>query len=73
MSACLVELDKLHGVRPVGVRETWRQLFSKCMLKVTVPEANHVCKDGNICAVLMAGIDGEVHRVQSIWDANYAK
>ena len=43
------------------------------MLKVTLPKATHACKDGNICAVLKSGIDWELHRVQSIWEANSTK
>ena len=73
MSVCLIALDKLPGVRPVGVGETWRQLFAKCVLKVTGPEDTHTCKDDQLCAVLKVGINGTVHGVQSIWDANSTK
>ena len=35
MSGCLIALDKKPYVRSVGVRETSRHHFSKCVLKVT--------------------------------------
>ena len=44
--------------------------FSKCVLKVKVPEANHTYKDGQLCAVLKAVMDGAVHGVQYIWYTN---
>ena len=70
MSGRLIALDKKLGVCPVCVGETWRQIFAKCVIKVTWPEANHACKDGQICAGLKVGIDGAVHRVQYVWDSN---
>ena len=36
MSGCMIALNKLPGVCPVGARETWRWLFVRCVLKVTV-------------------------------------
>ena len=66
----LIALDNKPGVRPVSVRETWRQLFAKCFLEVTGPEATHACKDYQLCTVFKSLIDGAVHGVQSIWDAN---
>ena len=50
----------------VVVRETWRQLFTKCVLKVTVPAATNPCKDDNICTVSDMIIYGAVQRVQYI-------
>ena len=73
MPSQLIALDKLTRVSRVGIRETWRQRFAKCVLKVTLPEATHVCKDENICAVLKAGIYWKVQRFQSIWDTNSTK
>ena len=50
-----------------------RQLFAKCVLRVTGPEAPIVCQDSQICAGLIAGIDGAVHGVQAIWDTKTTK
>ena len=62
----LIALDKVPGVRPVGVGEMWRQLFARFVLKVTGSETTHACKDDHLCAGLRAVIYGEVHGVQSI-------
>ena len=58
MSGRLIALDKQPVVRPVGVGETWRRLFDKCVLRVTGPEATSVCQDDQLCAGLKAVIDG---------------
>ena len=57
-------------MRPVGVGETWCRLFAKCVLKVTVYDATHACRNDQLCAVLKYGIEGEVNGVQSIWEDN---
>ena len=41
MSDHLITLDKQTGALPVSVRETWIHLFSKCVVKVTGPEATN--------------------------------
>ena len=40
------------GIRPVGVGETWRRLFSNILLKVMGTEATMACQDDQICARL---------------------
>ena len=70
MPGCLVSLDKLNGVRRVGVGEKCYRLFAKCVLKVTGSNATHACRDDQICAILKEGIDGAVNGVQSIWEDN---
>ena len=70
MSSRLVLLDKQTGVRPVGVRETWRHIFSKIVIKVTGPEATMTCQHDQLCSGLKVGIDGAFHGVQDIWDEN---
>ena len=45
-------------------------LFAKTLIKVTGSEATHACRDDHLYVVLKAGIDGVVHGVQSIWEAN---
>ena len=68
MSCHLIALDKQPGVRPVGVGETWRRLFSKIVLKVTGPEATMSCQDDQLCDRLKAGIDGAINGDQVLWD-----
>ena len=65
---CLITLDKQLGVHPVGVRENWRLIFNKIVIKVTGPESTMACQDDQPCAGLKAEIGGSVHGVQAIWD-----
>ena len=37
MAGRLIALGNKPGLRPVGIGETWRQLFAKCVLKITGP------------------------------------
>ena len=73
MSGHLIALDKKTGILLAGIEETWRQLFSKCVLEVTGPESTHACKDNQICRVLKDGIYGALQGVQYIWDATSTK
>ena len=68
-----IALDKQPSVCPVGISETWRRLFAKCVLKVSVPKGTNACQDDHPCDRLKAGIDGAIHGVQAIWDANLSK
>ena len=70
MSCRLIALEKQPGVRPVGVGETWRRLFSKIILTVKGLEATMVCHDDQLCAGLKAGINGAIQGVQALWDEN---
>ena len=56
MPGRLIDIDKQPGVRPFGVGETWRHLFAKIVLKVTVPESTMACQDDHLCARLKAGL-----------------
>ena len=68
MSGRMIALDKQPFVCPVGVGEMWRRLFAKIVLKFTGPEATMECQDDQLCAVIKAGIDSAIHRVQALWD-----
>ena len=70
MSGRLIALEKNPGIRPVGIRETWRWIFDKCVLRVTGPESTNTCKYEHICYGLKAWIDGAIHGVQDMWDDN---
>ena len=66
----LIAIDKKSGVRQVGVKETWRRLFAKIVLKFMVTEATMEYQDDQLSARLKAGINGAVHGVQTIWGEN---
>ena len=70
MSGCLIALKKQPRVHPVRVGEALRPFFSKIVLKVTWTEATSACQYDQMCARLVAGIDGTVHVVKNIWDIN---
>ena len=70
ISVHLIALDNKLGMHAVSVGEPWRRLFVNCVLKVNGPESTNACQDDQLCARLKAVIDGAVHRVQYIWDAN---
>ena len=57
-------------MRLVGVEETWRRLFSKIMLKVTVTEATMAWQYNQMCAGHKTGIDGAIHVFQALWGGN---
>ena len=68
MSSRLIALDKCPGVRPVGIGDIWRRLFSKCVLALAGEQAKDACGSAQLCAGLEAGIDGAVHAVRALWD-----
>ena len=72
MSGHLIALDKQPGVCLVGVGETRRHLFAKCVLKFTGPEYTSVCQKDQLYSGLKAVIDGSVHEVKAIWDNNFS-
>ena len=46
-------------------------MYYLCTKKsVTGIESTMTFQDDQLCAILKAGIDGSVHRVQDIWDEN---
>ena len=50
----LIALDRNPGAHPVGVRETWRQFFSKIVQKVTGPESTMACQYDQLCTRIKA-------------------
>ena len=68
MSGRLIALDKQHVFFPAGVRENWRRLFAKCVLRVTGPEATSASQDDQLCSGLKLEIGDAVHGIQAIWD-----
>jgi hypothetical protein len=63
----LIGLDKMPGVRLVGIGEIWHHLFAKCLLHVAGKEAKESCSIDQLCAGLDAGIEGGIHAVDHMW------
>jgi hypothetical protein len=67
MAGRLMSLDKMPGIRPIGIGETWRQCIAKCVLKVAGSEAKEACGTDQLCAGLEAAIEGGIHSVNHLW------
>ena len=66
MAGRLVALDKLPGVRPVGIGSIFRRLLAKSLIKVIGQQATAACSNMNLCAGLPSGIEGAVHAVRAV-------
>ena len=67
MAGRLVALAKCPGVRPIGVGETWRRLAAKATLLVSGCDAKERCDIDQLCAGLVAGIEGGIHAINELW------
>ena len=68
MSGRLIALDKMPGIRPIGIGETWRRLFAKSVIEDSGAEVVEACGCKQLCAGLKAGIEGAVHTASSFWE-----
>lgn len=66
MAGRLVALDKLPGVRPLGIGSIFRRLLAKGLIAVIGQQATSACSNLNLCAGLPAGIEGAVHAVRQV-------
>jgi len=69
MACRLITLNKQPGVQPVGIGEIYCQLLAKCLLAATGHQATTTCDNLNLCAGLLAGIEGAVHTMGNVWEA----
>ena len=60
-SGRLIALYKQPGIRPFGVRETWRRMMVKCLIRVSGPESKAACGTMQLTGGLEAGIEGTIH------------
>ena len=58
MSCRLIALDKIPGIRPVGIGETWRRLLARCLLRVSGQEAKAACGTEQLAGGVEVGIEG---------------
>ena len=63
----LVALDKMPGIRPIGIGDIWRRFFAKCVLSVANSYATDSCGCDQLCAGLRAGVDGAIHGMSALW------
>jgi len=62
---------KNPGVRPIGIGESWRRLFAKCLLAVAGKDAADECGIDNLSGGMSAGIEAAVHLANEVVDGNY--
>ena len=63
MACRLVDLDKVPGVRPVGIGETLRQALVKLVMREAGYQAKMACANLQLCASLEASIEGSTQTV----------
>ena len=66
----LIGMKKCPGVRPIGIGEMLRRMLCKVLLLVAGKEATQACGTDHLCGGLEAGIEGTMHHVRNVWDAN---
>ena len=54
VSGRLISIDKRTDVRTVGIGETWKHIFTKCVMRITGPEANNAYQDYHLYSGLKA-------------------
>ena len=64
MLGFLIGLNKCHGVSPVVVGETWRQMSANIVLEVMVVEYKEACRTEQLCGGLEAGNERGIHVVR---------
>ena len=63
MACCLVALDKIPGVCPMGIGETLCRALAKLVIRSAGDQAKTACGNLQLCAGLDSVIEGETHTV----------
>ena len=72
MSSRLIALDKMPGVRPIGIGDIWRRLFAKTLIHVAGSDVQLACGTDQLCSGIKAGIEGGVHAAHKFWEEHQA-
>ena len=68
VSCRLLPLDKMPGVRPIGVCETLRRIIGKAFMVIVGPDVQSVAGSLQLCAGQDAGVEAAVHAMRKIFD-----
>ena len=64
----LIALDKMPGVRPIGIEEVVRRAISKAIVGAIQDEIKQVAGCSQLCAGMEAGCEVGVHAMRKIFD-----
>lgn len=63
-----VALDKMPGVRLLGIGDIFRRLIAKCILEAAGPQTTDACGADQLCAGLKLEYEGGIHGIYALWD-----
>ena len=63
MASHLVAMNKMPGVRPLGIGEIYRRLWAMLVIKDCGSQEKQLCGTSQLCAGLEAEIEGAIHSV----------
>jgi hypothetical protein len=66
----LIALNKLPGVRPVGIGESPDRCFEKIMSIVTGEDVMEVCGSDQLCSGVKSGIEAAIHGLSQSFEAH---
>ena len=70
VSGRLIALDKCPGVRPIGIGECLRRIFSKSVSEFTKIDLEETCSTDQLACGLKAGVEGANHALPEVFDDN---
>lgn len=73
LSCRLIALNKLPGVRPIGVGETCRRIIGKAVLSVLGCDILEIVGTAQLCAGQKGGCEAAVHALRSSFESEFSE